>query len=56
MILPSLTYSLTNISEFRGHLYHVVFSENYRKVKVIDASDLSEVDSFVLMENANPIE
>ncbi|KAL4814738.1 hypothetical protein BDW67DRAFT_176907 [Aspergillus spinulosporus] len=42
--------------EFRGHLYHVVFSENHRKVKVIDASDLSVVDSFVLMENANPIE
>ncbi|KAL3433467.1 hypothetical protein BDV09DRAFT_196699 [Aspergillus tetrazonus] len=41
--------------EFRGNLYHVVFSENFRKVKVIDASDLSEVDSVVLMENANPI-
>ncbi|KAL4744277.1 hypothetical protein BDW72DRAFT_212891 [Aspergillus terricola var. indicus] len=42
--------------EFRGYLYHVVFSENYGKVKVTDGSDLSEVDSFVLMQNANPIE
>ncbi|BDD61459.1 hypothetical protein MAP00_006503 [Monascus purpureus] len=42
--------------EFQGHLYHIFFSENYRKVEVIDASDLSKVDSFVLMENANPIE
>ncbi|KAL4959332.1 uncharacterized protein BDV14DRAFT_184920 [Aspergillus stella-maris] len=37
--------------EFQGHLYHVVFSENYRRVRVIDA-DLSEVECFVLMENA----
>ncbi|KAL3468252.1 hypothetical protein BJX64DRAFT_247158 [Aspergillus heterothallicus] len=37
--------------EFQSHLYHVVFSENYRKVRVIDA-DLSEVECFVLMDNA----
>lgn len=42
--------------EFRGYLYHVVFSENYRKVNVIDASDLSEVASFVLIETATPVE
>jgi len=32
-----------------------MFSENYRKVEVIDASDLSIVDAFTLMENANPM-
>ncbi|KAI9040193.1 uncharacterized protein KD926_008517 [Aspergillus affinis] len=37
--------------EFKDRLYHVVFSEGYRKVTVIDASDLCEVNSFVLMEN-----
>ncbi|KAF7586255.1 hypothetical protein BBP40_009192 [Aspergillus hancockii] len=41
---------------FKGRLYHVAFSENYRKVGVIDASDLSEVDSFVLMEKTNSME
>ncbi|KAI9045925.1 uncharacterized protein KD926_005868 [Aspergillus affinis] len=39
--------------EFRDHLYHVVFSEEYQKVTVIDASDLCEVNTFVLMENTN---
>ncbi|KAL4961801.1 uncharacterized protein BDV14DRAFT_192003 [Aspergillus stella-maris] len=41
--------------EYKGKLYHVVFSENYREVDVIDASDLSVIKSFVLMEHANPI-
>jgi len=41
--------------EYRGHLYHVVFSQNYREAKVIDASDLSIVGFFTLTENANPI-
>ncbi|KAL4936667.1 hypothetical protein BDV06DRAFT_216484 [Aspergillus oleicola] len=41
--------------EYKGKLYHVVFSENYREVDVIDTSDLSVVKSFVLMEHANPI-
>ncbi|KAL4781842.1 hypothetical protein BJX76DRAFT_359516 [Aspergillus varians] len=41
-------------AEFQGHLYHVVFSENYRAVRVINA-DLSEVECFVLLENASPV-
>ncbi|KAL4782898.1 hypothetical protein BJX76DRAFT_349047 [Aspergillus varians] len=41
--------------EYKGRLYHVVFSENYREVDVIDTSDLSIVKSFVLMEHANLI-
>jgi len=41
--------------EYRGHLYHVVFSQNYREVEVLDASDLGVVKCFVLMENANPL-
>ncbi|KAL2832480.1 hypothetical protein BDW59DRAFT_169350 [Aspergillus cavernicola] len=40
--------------EFQDHLYHVVFSENYRTVRVINA-DLSEVNCFVLMENGTPV-
>ena len=35
---------------YHGHLYHVLFSENYRNVEVIDASDLSTFDHFVLLE------
>ncbi|PYI26287.1 hypothetical protein BP00DRAFT_430457 [Aspergillus indologenus CBS 114.80] len=38
---------------YRGHLYHVVFSEDCRNVQVLDASDLSEVVAFVLVENAS---
>ncbi|KAL3454962.1 hypothetical protein BJX64DRAFT_273180 [Aspergillus heterothallicus] len=41
--------------EYKGKLYHVVFSENYQEVDVIDTSDLSVVKSFVLMVHANPI-
>ena len=52
---PGLSFELTSSLEYGGHLYHVVFSQNYRKVEVIDASDLSVVQSFALMENANPI-
>ena len=52
---PGLSFELTSSLEYRGHLYHVVFSQNYREVEVIDASDLSVVQSFALMENANPI-
>jgi hypothetical protein len=37
--------------EYQRHLYHVLFTENYRQVEVIDASDLSTVDSFALTEN-----
>ncbi|RAH71854.1 uncharacterized protein BO66DRAFT_436731 [Aspergillus aculeatinus CBS 121060] len=37
---------------YRGHLYHVVFSEDFRSVRVVDASDLSEVITLVLAENA----
>ncbi|PYH88957.1 hypothetical protein BO71DRAFT_488349 [Aspergillus ellipticus CBS 707.79] len=37
--------------EYRNNLYHIMFSEEFRRVHVIDASDLSEVDSFVLTEN-----
>ncbi|OJJ96249.1 hypothetical protein ASPACDRAFT_47019 [Aspergillus aculeatus ATCC 16872] len=33
---------------YRGHLYHIVFSEDFRSVRVVDASDLSEVIAFVL--------
>ncbi|GAB1193886.1 hypothetical protein APSETT444_003121 [Aspergillus pseudonomiae] len=40
--------------ELQGHLYHVVFSENYRKVRVMDAG-LNEVVCFVLMENSSPV-
>ncbi|KAB8260979.1 hypothetical protein BDV32DRAFT_137656 [Aspergillus pseudonomiae] len=40
--------------EFQGHLYHVVFSENYHKVRVMDAG-LNEVVCFVLMENSSPV-
>ena len=32
-----------------------MFSENYREVEVIDASDLSIVDAFTLTENAGMI-
>ncbi|RAH63999.1 uncharacterized protein BO66DRAFT_406762 [Aspergillus aculeatinus CBS 121060] len=38
---------------YRGHLYHVVFSEDCRNVQVLDASDLSEVVAFVLVEKAD---
>ncbi|RAH40266.1 uncharacterized protein BO95DRAFT_457555 [Aspergillus brunneoviolaceus CBS 621.78] len=38
---------------YRGHLYHVVFSEDCRNVQVLDASDLSEVVAFVLVENTS---
>ncbi|PYI09961.1 hypothetical protein BO78DRAFT_435397 [Aspergillus sclerotiicarbonarius CBS 121057] len=41
--------------EYRDRLYHVVFSQNYRQVEIIDASDLSIVTSFALMENATPV-
>jgi len=41
--------------EYRGHLYHVLFSQDYREVGVIDASDLSIVASFALMESADPL-
>ncbi|KAL1964520.1 hypothetical protein VTN77DRAFT_6817 [Rasamsonia byssochlamydoides] len=41
--------------EYQGHLYHVVFTENYREVQVIDASDLKTVNSFTLSENPNPM-
>ena len=41
---------LTPLLEYQGHLYHVLFSENYRNVEVIDASDLSTFDHFVLLE------
>ena len=41
---------LTPLLEYQGHLYHVLFSENYRNVEVIDASDLSTFDQFVLLE------
>jgi hypothetical protein len=41
--------------EYRGHLYHVLFTENYRDVQVLEASDLKAVDSFALTENDNPI-
>ncbi|OJJ94765.1 hypothetical protein ASPACDRAFT_64920 [Aspergillus aculeatus ATCC 16872] len=37
--------------EYRGHLYHVVFSGDFRIVRIIDASDLSEVITLVLVEN-----
>ncbi|KAK1147474.1 hypothetical protein N8T08_001556 [Aspergillus melleus] len=48
-----LAQASRSLAEFKDHLYHVVFSEQYRKVTVIDASDLCEVDTFVLMENTN---
>ena len=41
---------ITPLLEYQGHLYHVLFSENYRNVEVIDASDLSTPDYFVLLE------
>ena len=43
-----------SLPEFQGHLYHVVFSENYHKVRVMDAG-LNEVVCFVLMENSSPV-
>ena len=53
--LPLFPAVLTSSLEYRGHLYHVLFSNNYRDVQVIDASDLRPVNSFTLMEDANPI-
>ncbi|RAH75635.1 uncharacterized protein BO66DRAFT_445672 [Aspergillus aculeatinus CBS 121060] len=44
--MPQKSYA-----EYRGHLYHVVFSEDFRIVRIIDASDLSEVTTLVLVEN-----
>ncbi|PYI23954.1 hypothetical protein BO99DRAFT_418681 [Aspergillus violaceofuscus CBS 115571] len=37
--------------EYRGHLYHVVFTNDFRIVRIIDASDLTEVSPLVLVEN-----
>ncbi|PYI27682.1 hypothetical protein BP00DRAFT_352884 [Aspergillus indologenus CBS 114.80] len=37
--------------EYRGHLYHVVFTNDFRNVRIIDASDLTEVNTLVLVEN-----
>ncbi|PYH86306.1 hypothetical protein BO82DRAFT_371192 [Aspergillus uvarum CBS 121591] len=37
--------------EYRGHLYHVVFTNDFRIVRIIDASDLTEVITLVLVEN-----
>ncbi|KAB8228966.1 uncharacterized protein BDW43DRAFT_322502 [Aspergillus alliaceus] len=41
--------------EYKGKLYHVVFSENYREVDIFDTSDLSVIKSFVLTEHTTPI-
>jgi len=41
--------------EYRGHLYHVVLSNNYRDVSVVDASDLRTITSLTLSENSNPL-
>ncbi|PYI25965.1 hypothetical protein BP00DRAFT_461387 [Aspergillus indologenus CBS 114.80] len=38
--------------EYRGHLYHIIFADDSRSVRVVDASDRSEVITFVLAENA----
>ena len=51
---PGITALFLNhalsLLEYQGHLYHVLFSENYRNVEVIDASDLSTFDHFTLLE------
>ena len=51
---PGITALFLNhallLLEYQGHLYHVLFSENYRNVEVIDASDLSTFDYFALLE------
>ncbi|EIT74185.1 hypothetical protein F9C07_1849091 [Aspergillus flavus] len=39
--------------EYKKKLYHVVFTDNYRHVDVIDGSDLSVVQSFVLLEQSS---
>ncbi|KAL1961871.1 hypothetical protein VTN77DRAFT_951 [Rasamsonia byssochlamydoides] len=41
--------------EYRDHLYHVVFSNGYRDVSVVDASDLRTITSLTLSENSNPL-
>jgi len=41
--------------EYQGHLYHVVFSNSFRDVSVIDVSDLQIITSFTLLEKSNPL-
>jgi hypothetical protein len=42
-------------AEYQGHLYHVVFSNSFRDVSVIDVSDLQIITSFTLLEKSNPL-
>ncbi|KAE8412341.1 hypothetical protein BDV36DRAFT_300967 [Aspergillus pseudocaelatus] len=39
--------------EYKKKLYHVVFTDNYRQVDVIDGSDLSVAHSFMLLEHSS---
>jgi len=56
IVLDMLTSKPTKLRpEYRGRLYHVVFSNNDRDVSIVDASDLRIITSFTLSENSNPL-